>query len=178
MTQVTDVGKLCFKKLVIFLMKDIIQRTRLCWFYMILKEIHENNIVDNLRGLDSTLMARKRTQKEKIKSALFVIFPLPFLKYGRNWSFGVEAWAVSLLLWRLWHQPPRPNQFGSQSRVSQSPALTYLFVWFHTDLAFIWAQHISNLNLLLLCQTIFLKLCVLVVASCVQAATTLKTRKL
>ena len=86
-------GKALLKSfnIVTFLMKDIIQRTRLCWFYMILKEIHENNIVDNLRGLDSTLMARKRTQKEKIKSALFVIFPLPFLKYGRNWSFGVEA---------------------------------------------------------------------------------------
>ena len=63
--------------LIIFHKKDLIQATRLCFLNR-----NEKDRVDNLCGLDSTLMAKKRTQKEKIRSILFVIFPLLFLIYG------------------------------------------------------------------------------------------------
>ena len=99
---------------------------------------------------------------------------------------GVEAWAVSLLLWRLWHQPPRSNQFGSQSRVSQIPILTYCYGFmliFPICFNEIFAHHHETpfslcIEPFALYETIFLKLCVLAEASCVQATTTLKTRKL
>ena len=63
---------------------------------------HKSGEADNLHGLDSTSKTQKRTQKEKTKSILFVIFHVSFLflMYGSPyWCLAVlyRCWSVSCL---------------------------------------------------------------------------------
>ena len=64
---------------------------------------YKSGEADNLHGLDSTSKTQKRTQKEKTKSILFVIFQVVsflFLMYGSPyWCLAIlyRCWSVSCL---------------------------------------------------------------------------------